>query len=162
MAADTRSRIRAIVVQFPGLHLREVARQLGISLALLQYHLPALLEKQQVQLINDEGTQRLFPPSMVGNRRGLSALRDKHRLHIVLRLLENAPLRHAQLVEATSMGKSTLSFHLRRLEGAGLLINAEDGYRLVDPEGTQQLLEKHRPTPDLVDRFAKVWGDLYG
>ena len=44
MTRNTRDRIRAIVVQFPGLHLREIARQMDISLALVQYHIPRLVE----------------------------------------------------------------------------------------------------------------------
>jgi DNA-binding transcriptional ArsR family regulator len=60
------------------------------------------------------------------------------------------------------MGKSTLSFHLRRLEKAGLVENRDDGYALRDPEAVGRLLSENQPTPDLLDRFSNLWDDLYG
>lgn len=162
MTTTTRNRIRALVLQYPGLHLREVARQLDISLALVQYHLPALVKAGQVELLDEAGTQRLFPARGRSAREAIAALRDKHRLHIVLTLLEEGTMRHAGLCQATGLGKSTLSFHLTRLVEAGIVQRNPDGYALSDPKRTTELLNKNRPTPDMVDRFANLWSDLYG
>ena len=159
---STRDRIRALVIQYPGLHLREVARQLDMSIALVQYHLPGLVEAGLVEVHEDGGIARLFPPRLEVDEATLTALRDRKRLHIVLTLMDRGPLRHAELCQATAMGKSTLSFHLQRLEEAGVVRRDDGAITLCQPEAIRVLLEKHRPTPDLVDRFARVWGDLYG
>ncbi len=161
MTDITRDRILALVRRYPGLHQRELSRQLGVSLALIQYHAKALLEDKAITQEDIEGTTRFFPAGLVTDRQTIMALRDKRRLHIVLQLLDNPEMRHADLVAATGMGKSTLSFHLRRLEGARVVKKTQDKFTLVDAAAVRQLLEDHEPTPDLLDRFARLWTDLY-
>lgn len=162
MSQGTRDRIRALVVQFPGLHLREIARQLDMSLALVQYHIPQLVNAGVLEAVEEDGTQRIFPANITGRRGALAALREPHRLHLCLVLLDQGAQRHVDLTAATGLSKSTVSFHLKRMERAGLVRRDGADYALVDPEGTRRLIEQHRPTPDVVDKFARMWGDLYG
>lgn len=163
MAADVmRDRILALVRRYPGLHLREVARQLDTSVALVEYHVPALLDEGLLERLESEGTHRLFPAHEGFPRQALAAIRDAKRLHIVLCLMEHGAMRHTTLVEKTGYGKSTLSFHLKRLMAAGVVRKKDTEYDLVDAAVTRRLLDRHRPTPDLTDRFGRIWGDLYG
>ncbi len=162
MSDLTRLRLLAHVRQYPGLHQRELARQLEISLALVQYHAKALVQEGAIIQEELEGTTRFFPAGMVTDRQTLIALRDKRRLHIVLHLLEHGTVRHTELADATDMGKSTLSFHLRRLEKARVVRKGADGFALADAAAVRRLLDEHQPTPDLLDRFADLWSDLYG
>lgn len=162
MTRNTRDRIRAIVVQFPGLHLREIARQMDISLALVQYHIPRLVEDGVLELEEQDGMQRVYPVKIQQRRGALAALREPHRLHLCLVLLDAGPQRHGDLAQATGLSKSTVSFHLKRLEKARLIERDGPAYRLVDPEATRRLIAEHKPTPDVIDKFAKMWGDLYG
>lgn len=157
-----RDRILALVRRYPGLHLREVARQLRTSIALVEYHVPSLLEDGLIERVEAEGAHRLFPAHEGFPRPALAAVRDPKRLHIVLALLEHGALRHAALAELTGLGKSTLTFHLKRLVAADVV--RKDGFEfcLEDEAVVRRLLERHQPTPDLVDRFSRVWGDLYG
>jgi predicted transcriptional regulator len=162
MTPSTSDRIRALVLQFPGLHLREIARQLDIGLALVQYHLPHLVESGAVQVQDVDGTQRLFAAKHPLDREALASLRDPGRLQICLALLERGTQRHTDLQKITGLGKSTLSFHLKRLERGGLVIRDNQAYGLANPDDLREMMNKFPPTPDAVDKFAKLWGDLYG
>ncbi len=160
MTDPMRDRILQLVQEYPGLHLREVARQLDTSIALVEYHIPGLEEEGLVDRVEADGVHRIYPVGEVDER--LAVLRDAKRLHIALRLLDGGTMRHIEIARATGMGKSTVSFHLRRMEDAGITARTDDGITLVDPRRIRRLLDRHQPTPDLVDRFTDLWGDLYG
>ncbi len=158
---DTRTRILHLIRRYPGLHLREVARQLKTSVALVEYHVPGLLENGVIERIEADGTHRLFPAHEGFPRLALASVREPKRLRIVLALLDQGPLRHGDLAAATGLGKSTLSFHLNRLRSAGVVEKTDQEFFLVDPGVMRRLLERHNPTPDVVDRLGTLWGDLY-
>jgi predicted transcriptional regulator len=156
-----RARILETVDHYPGLHLRELARQLGTSVSLIEYHVPFLHALGHVDIEEDARFRRVYPATMpTADRQAIATLRDPQRLHIVMILLDG-PLRHAELAKRARLGKSTLSFHLRRLEEAGLVEPGEN-YALRSAPHMRSLLQRHRPTPDLMDRFARVWSDIYG
>lgn len=160
-APPMRRRIMELVQEYPGLHLREVARQLDTSVALVEYHAAALVDDGEVELVQDKRHHRLFPPDHGLPRRAVIALRDPKTLQVVLHLLAQ-PATHAELVHRTGLGKSTLSFHLRRMEDAELVVNQERTYHLVDPDRVRELIADNRPTPNLLRRFSDLWDDLYG
>lgn len=162
LGASMRQRILSAVRSYPGLHLRELARQLDTSVALIEYHLPMLVAKDLVERVEDQGRHLLFPTGHDAPRRLVGLLRDKRRLPIILTLLDQGPLTHGEMVGALGLGKSTLSFHLRHLTKAGILENTVEGFRIRDPRRVRRTLAAHRPTPDMLDRFAGTWGDLYG
>lgn len=163
-----RQRILALVREFPGLHLREVARQLDTSVALVEYHAPVLQEKNLVHVEPDGRYLRLYPEKEghrlePAKRRHLAVLRQEIPLQVCLRLLDaGGPLRHGELVDRLGIGKSKLSFHLGKLMATGLVHKDADGaFDLVDRESTTDLLLSHRPTPDLRDRFHELWVSFY-
>lgn len=158
-----RESILRIVREFPGLHLRELARQADTSLNLVQYHVQRLHEGGYVDLSLEGGKVRVFPPDIRGKDRVLLAcLRDRKRLRIAMVLLHGGPATHGTLAAEAKMGKSTLSFHLRSMEEAGCIITSDDGYALADRQAVRVLLDRYRPTPDAADRLAGLWGAIYG
>lgn len=163
---DIRRRIVRLVREFPGLHVREVARRLGTSVALVEYHLAALLAEGVLQEQREERYQRLFAPGPgtpdAAQRKVLGLLRSRIPLQVTLHLLEHGPQKHGQVAEALGLGKSKLSFHLRKLEAAGLVRKAPDGlFAVADPKATERLLLEHEPTPELKEEFADLWLSLY-
>ncbi len=159
---DVRERILQLTRDYPGLHLRELARQADTSLNLTQYHLQRLEGDGHIEIGLDGGKVRVYPPDLrKADRPILAILRDRKRLRIVMQLLE-APATHRQLAEGLRMGKSTLSFHLKHLVEADIAEVVDHDYRLKDAKRVRQLLDKYRPTPDIADRLADVWKRVYG
>lgn len=168
---DVRQRVYDAVRRYPGIHLREIERQIGISAPLVQYHLRKLVEEGFVELHEQSGYARHYPTD-----KGKSAsveprdlplvglLREEVPLHVVLLLLDRGPMTHTALVEELGIAKSTVSYHLAKLAEAGVVERVSNDARLhlADRERVYRLLLAYRPTPSLLDTFAKLWEDLYG
>ena len=165
---EARRRLFQLIQDYPGLHEREAARQLGTSQALVNFHRVLLEEHGLIRVERADGTVRLYARAARGaptpaEQTILVALRNRSNLHLTLVLLTHGPAKHHELAEALGMGKSTVSFHLRKLEAAGVVAKAADGsFRLLDPLKVQQVLTRFKPTPDLLEEFTDLWSNLYG
>lgn len=164
---EMRRRIHAAVRQFPGIHVREAARQLDTSVALVEYHVAVLVAAGLVAIERGDRYARLFPAGrgsvMAEDREAVGLLRERLPLRIVLELLDGGPRRHKDLAEALGIGKSKLSFHLRKLEAGHVVGRSTDGvFALRDGPRIARLLLSYPPTRDLQTEFAAVWLSLYG
>lgn len=163
---ETRRRVLHLVREYPGLHLREIARQLDVAVALVEYHLPYLEAAGAVRTESQDRYVRVFargdgaPTS--AERAMLGPLRSGTALQVVLYLLEHGPRRHKDICDGLGLGKSKLSFYLRKLEAVGLVAATDQGFAVPRPERVGRLLLEHRPTPDLRERFADLWLGFYG
>ena len=168
--ANVRQRVYDAVRRYPGIHLREIERQTGVSAPLAQYHLRKLAEEGYVEVHEQGGYARHYPTdkgkSASVTTRDLPVvglLREEAPLHIVLLLLDRGPRTHAELVAEIGSAKSTISYHLAKLAEADVVERAGEGkLRLKDRERVYRLLLAYKPTPTLVDAFADLWEDLYG
>lgn len=168
--ASVRQRVYDVVRRFPGIHVREIERQLGESAQLVAYHLDRLGEAGFVESREHGGYTRYFPTSKgrsgrvrEADREQLGLLREEAPLHIVLLLLDEGPQTHTELVERVGLAKSTVSYHLHKLAEARIIVREKDSsrLRLADRDRTYRLLLTYKPTPGLLDRFADLWGSLY-
>lgn len=168
MTDDTvADRLIALARAYPGLHIREATRQLDTSVALVEYHLERLVGEGTLERVQDGRFLRIYPAAGSGkvpreDRRALHAVRSPVGLEVVLQLMVHGPMAHGAIAEALEMAKPTLSFHLRKLEAARVVARGGDGYAVVDPERVARVLRAYRPTPNLRDRVARLWGDFYG
>jgi predicted transcriptional regulator len=170
---DIRRRLYALIREYPGLHVREAARQLDTSVALVEYHVAILRQNGLLREERDERYVRLYPlpaegppaaASSPAERRALALLRQRLPLRITLYLLDqDGPVQHKALCEALEMGKSKLSFHLRKLEAAKIVAkNAQGRFEVRERSRWLGLLLTHKPTPELREAFADLWLSLYG
>jgi predicted transcriptional regulator len=165
---DMRRRLYAVVREFPGIHVREAARQLDTSLALVEYHLALLREHGLVTVNKDDRYTRIYPKDADAapdkqDRSAVAVLRERLPLQVTLHLLDQGATKHKDLADALGMGKSKLSFHLRKLEAAGVVAKDDEGrFAVREPARLQRLLAAFPPTMDLREEFADVWLSLYG
>jgi DNA-binding transcriptional ArsR family regulator len=166
---EMRRRLFALARDYPGLHVREAARQLETSVALVEYHAAVLTQAGLVRQDRAEGYVRLFAvgdPAMAtaAERDALALLRRRIPLSIALHILDqDQPVQHKAICDALGISKSKLSFHLRKLEAAGLVRKNTDGrFEPVARGRLMALLLAYRPTPDLMEEFGATWLSLYG
>ncbi len=168
---EMRRRIQEVITKYPGLHLREIARQVDTSLALVEYHIPFLVDHGLATLQQEDRHMRVYPvavddtlPLTKVRKQALSVLRADKPLQITLYLLEvGGAVKHGDLARDLGMGKSTLTFNLHKLVGGGVVEKTPDGsFALLDPRATASLLIRYRPTRDLREKFADLWLSLYG
>lgn len=158
---EFRRELLAMVKKFPGLHLRELARQLGTSVALIEYHIPVLLDAGLIA-VEADGYQRVFPQDLPpANRAWIGTLREEIPTQITLLLLQQGAMRHGNICSELDLAKSKVSFHLKKMLNCGILVKDEALFDLQDRKTVTQLLIAHKPTSDLRDRFASMWANFY-
>lgn len=168
-SGEVRRRIYRHVLAYPGVHLRGVEQQVGVSSALASYHLRELEKGGWLRSYDMAGYVRWFPGPRsrearltLRERRLLGLLREEAALQATLLLLDKGAATHAQVVEALGLAKSTVSYHLAKMERMGLVRRREEEFVLADPDLAESLLLRYEPTPDLLGRFRRMWEDLYG
>lgn len=171
---DVRRRLFEQVRQYPGLHLRELARALAIDPNHAKYHLQALERAGLVSSKREEGYWRFFPresgpvgpADTVGakDKGVLSLLRRPVPLHVTLLLLDRGEATLTDLVNDVRVSISTLHYHLTKMEGAGMLqsekLGRERRYRLSDRDRMVDQLIRYRPPDSLVQGFLEAWEQL--
>ncbi len=171
----TRVKVFQVVKSFPGLHQREIARQLELRASHAEHHLRYLERTGLVSVIEDGVYRRYYARTsadtglqkdVVGavDKRVLAILRQKVPLAIVGVLLKEGPTRLGDLAQAVRVSPGTLTYQMKKLDAAGLVEVEQDGRfkiaRLVQADATATLLLQYAPTDDLVEGFEDLWSDL--
>lgn len=172
MDVEMRRRILGLVNQYPGLHLREIQRRAQTSVMLVEYHLNVLERVGLVTSLEEGGYRRFFPARDAKMALGrtervwLGLLRQPVPLGIALYLVENPLAPHKELADVVPITKSTLTYHLKNMEAAGLVVREPPGagraFRLADAGRVVALLRAYRPTPDLVAAYGDMWAQIFG
>ncbi|MBI2077262.1 MAG: helix-turn-helix domain-containing protein [Euryarchaeota archaeon] len=171
---ETRRRLFEAVTGFPGLHLRELARQLGLDPNHAKYHLTYLEKHGLVSSKKEEGYWRFFPREAgsvglrdvvsVDKKRVLSFLRRPVPLHTVLILLDRGRATQGELAAVVGVAQATLHYHLGKMEASGLVVSRREGrervYELPKPDEILELLVRYRPPDALVQGFLDAWEQL--
>ncbi|MHB1262649.1 MAG: hypothetical protein ACYC2H_13155, partial [Thermoplasmatota archaeon] len=94
----------------------------------------------------------------------LALLRQPVPLHAVLVLLDRGECSHADLDEAIPVSRTTLHYHMAKLERAGITESWKAGkerrYRLKESDRLLGLLVRYRPPDRLVSGFLEAWEAL--
>jgi predicted transcriptional regulator len=153
-----------LVRQVPGIHLREAQRRAGLGIGATVYNLRKLVSLGLVERLRQGKFVRYYNPDMPSlDAAILSALHLSSQRRILLALLTSPDLTARGLAIGMKLSKSTVGWHLRRLESAGLIEANRDSkpisYRLVDSTKVSQLVLKFMPTTidELTDRFLNSW-----
>lgn len=175
LAVKTRKALYDFVRRNPGFHLREISRALNLSITLADYHL-RFLEKHDLVLSAMDGEyKRFYPRSQPGQEDARPALTEEQKqilaflrqpvpLRVIAYLMERESATHKEILEQVPVSPSTLSHHLKKMQGAGLLDRAgpkERGYRVLDPKSVARIMATYElASADQIDTFIRVWGEL--
>jgi len=153
------------ILNNPGLHLRALARDMKIGLGDLRHHLE-FLERENLITTAVDGYRKTYFPSkreFSGDKRLLSLLRQSKPRGILLLLLNRENMGFEELRLKIGVSKSTLSFHLKKLEMTGTIrveeYNQKKMYLLPDKDKVAALLITYRPSflDAAVDRALDAW-----
>jgi predicted transcriptional regulator len=165
---ETRRRIYEHVRRVPGLHLRQIQRDLEMPMGTLEYHLHQM-EKGGLLVTREDGRFKAFYPNEHLDRRDrdfLYYLRQEMPRRIALEVVDQPGISFQELVQRLPIGASTLSFHLKKLRAGSLVEERRRGqkkcYEPTDPERIRRIIVRYRTTfvDEVVDRFAEAWLDL--
>lgn len=171
MPQKVRQEILAFVEQYPGVHAREVERQLGLPNRLGAYHLDALAAEGVLERIDASGYARFFPRAATLRLTPrdvlfICTLRRAPALQIVLLLLSASEITPGAMAEELGLARPSVSYHLKELAAEEVVVARAEGrerrYALRDPAYARQMLASYHPLPGDLDAFSRLWDDLVG
>jgi predicted transcriptional regulator len=161
--SQSRARIKLLVSFQPGLHLREIQRQVGLSFSSTRYHVDKLAREGELDRVEDKGYSRIYPPGTDSKDRVLLSLVRRKTDHKILScfLAENNPTQH-RLTEVTELSKSTISEHLATLLELGVVRTRDRGeqrtFELIEPAKISGLMKRHPVIlVKATSRFIDLW-----
>ncbi len=174
---DARRNIYSFIKKNPGLHFREVSRELDIPASTLKYHLNYLIKKKILLKQKDNGYLRYYSSDKVsnGDKKLLSILRETVPRNIVLYLFLYSDSSNKEIMDfaekwknhPTKIGyhlnkhRTTISFHIKKLLEENILesftVKNEVRYRLKNPEDIIDLIIKYKKSilSEAYGRFLK-------
>jgi len=147
---ERRNEILEYIRNRPGVTFRELARELGLGIGDLQYHLRRL-EKEGKVFSRKVGRRRyIFPAGFEEeSQRLLMAISTETRRKILLLLMEG-PLTQGEIARKLKLSQPTVSYHMRELEKLDVVKADRKGKSVVyrinyNPETLARLIRNYRP-----------------
>jgi len=168
--SDTRERVLAHIERMPGVHFRQLGRDLDLATGQVQYHLRRLERAERIVTEEVDGRTHYFPPTYDDReRRALAVVRRETARDVLAYLVVDAPACPQAVAVDIDIARSTLEWHLDRLIAVDLVEKRRDErgrvtLLLADEDLVAGLLGYIEPSlPErLVDRFSRlVDGLLY-
>jgi predicted transcriptional regulator len=147
-----RKRITEYIRRNPGVHFRQISRDLDLAIGQLDFHINALMKGEVIVKETISGNARYYVRDKFSKdeRKAMSILRREIPRGIVLFLLDNPGSTPSRILENFSFTSATMSYHLKRLEKTGILKVEQDGrerhYFIDDPELVRSLMVLYRST----------------
>ena len=139
--AEVYERVKA----YPGVSFVQLAEQVGFGQSTLNYHLRVLEKNEYIAAVKDGRYLRFFDRAAgtyAGARKhAVSALRNETTAAIARHIKANPGIVQRDLAAAFGVTASTVSWHVTRLESAGLVSRARDAHftRYYIADGWSQL-----------------------
>jgi len=114
---ETRKKIYNYILKNPGVHLRELQRNLNIKIFNLKYHVQKLVKNGCIIQKKEDGYLRFFVIHTVsnGDKKVLGILRQKTARHIVLVALYEIAVSQKEICDFLQKSPSTINFHIKNL-----------------------------------------------
>jgi len=119
----TRGEIMAYILTNPGVYLREMSEDLGLSLGVVQYHTWVLTRNGEVEEYRSGRYRRFFGTGRYQEeeRVVISLLRQGTTGKILEALAGDGPLTHMVLARALGISSQALSWQMKRLKETGIV-----------------------------------------
>jgi predicted transcriptional regulator len=162
---ENRKKIYNHILKSPGLHEREIAREIGMPLSTLNYHLNYLTKRELVMAKPEGHYTRYYVVRKVGikDKKVISLLRQSLPRRIIMFLLLHPNSSHQDICKHLQVAPSTTSFHLNKLIDAGIIErlskSGRNRYAIREAEDIADLLIIYKNSffDSAVDRFVDAW-----
>ena len=166
-AGDIRALLMKHIEQTPGIRYRELLRLTGLVNGVLSYHLSAL-ERANVMKVNRESRITRYYPVNISDKESsiLKFVRHEPSRQILLFILEHDMCTFNEIVDHIGKAPSTVSSHLKRLRGVGIILVRQGEYHQLDRVAERDLiaevLSKYTATftDKVVDNYTEMLEEL--
>jgi len=149
----------------PGMHLREISRELGMHSSTLRYHLDLLEKKSLIVSKKEKNVKIFFAADMLSSSdKNITPLLQQKRFRdIILLIIISDKITHADIYDKLSMKPSTLSKYMNVLESRGIVkhekVGREKHYFVEDEKRIMELLITYRKS--FWDSFVENVLEIY-
>jgi DNA-binding transcriptional ArsR family regulator len=166
-AADTRVLLMKNIEQTPGIRYRELLRLTGLVNGVLSYHLSALERTNMIKVNRESRITRYYPVNVSDKESAiLKFVRREPIRQILFFILEHDMCTFNEIVDHTGKAPSTISSHLKRLRGAGIILirhgEYHQLYRVAEGDLIAEVLSKYTAsfTDKVVDNYTEMLEEL--
>lgn len=154
-----RTAIEDAVEEQPGIHFRELKRDVGCSISTLNYH---LRKSDRVTDVKIRGYRRVFPVNIEQEHYSpLAAMNHPSRGKIVYAIQKEPYITSRGVADRVGLASSTVSGHLKVLSDAELVEYEKDGrekkYRSTALVRNAFSHYAAKVLEDSTDRFIELW-----
>lgn len=150
--SDNAGRVLQYIEQNPGCHLRQIKRELDMSMGTVQYHLN-LLEKMGRIASERHNLHRFYFPIGIfesNERNVLKILNQDTAREILMFILERKNPTQTDIVGSVKISAASVNWHIKRLIDLGLISEIKEGkykkYQMtVDSTFVVNLLKNYHP-----------------
>jgi predicted transcriptional regulator len=159
---EIRKKIYKLLVVNPGLNLSTIAETLQISVALADYHLYYLEEKNLISIDKEGGYKRYYVKGSVGveEKKILSLLQQELPLNIILVLLSAPRSKPKDIREKLGISPALLTYYLKKMIRYGIITEVpseeKNQYVVAKEEDVVKLLISYKQNV-LLERFKDTW-----
>lgn len=163
---DTRSRIYDFIKMHPGIHVREISRELGLAMGDLQYHLYGLEKQGRIKTLRRGLYKFIFATEIFGERQSviLSILSQETPRELLLHLIERPNSSQKDLAMFIKLSQPTINWHMKRLVDQGIVARKRRGkivtYSVLAPiSELGRFLRNYHPT--VWEKWSSRLADIF-
>jgi predicted transcriptional regulator len=160
----TKNQVLDYIKNHPGSHLRQIKREMDVSMGVIQYHLYTL-ERERKILSRRKGLYKRFYPSLTFGEHQqeiLDVLSQETERDLLLYLIKNPNATQKQVSEYSKMSAGTINWHMKRLSQSGLVTIKREGQFVrysVDANSAEVMNLLHSYHPSIWETWADRLAD---
>ena len=168
---DYEKSIILVIEKYPGLGLRELARELSTSAQSLKYYTDKLVNEKQILVKKDGKYSRFYAKDFEVEEfeeKILNCFRKPHLLNVIMVFLnadkreKKEVLKNQELMENLQVQSAgTVTYYLNNLIESNIIEKTRDGFRIINQSLIERLLKKYNPTPSIIDNFIALWTNYF-
>ena len=168
---DDESENRIIICDYikknPGAHLRMITRELEMGMGATQHHLDVLERSGKIRSKRINIYRHYYAVEILEAEHNILAfLRQETARDILIYLMEYSCSTQSDIANFKSFSAPTISWHMSRLEEAGLVISVKEGrtikYSISNIQNVAAAIKDYHPNiwDKLLSRFADLFIQL--
>ena len=158
-------RVLQHIQENPGCHLRQIKRELDMSMGTIQYHLNLLDKQGKVSTERQNLHKYYFPIGLFeqNERDVLKILNQETAREILMIILEKKPT-HTDIANIIKISGASVNWHIKRLVELGLVLEQKDGkfkkYTLgIDSKNIVSLMKNYHP--NIWNRWSNRLAEMF-
>ena len=159
-------RVLQHIKENPGCHLRQIKRELAMSMGTIQYHLNLLEKQGKVSSEKQNLHKYYFPIGLFeqNERDILKILNQETAREILLRILESKNPTQTDIANTIKISPASVNWHIKRLTELGLILEQKDGkfkrYSLgIDTKHIVSLMKNYHP--NMWNRWSNRLAEMF-